>query len=71
VPQDKKGEVLSLLALGFEPLKADAPDGHITLIFAGGAAVRLEVECIEVELRDLGPGWRTDSMPEHPERKQG
>jgi hypothetical protein len=56
--------ILSLLAVGFEP--AEAPGGFVTLTFSGDASIRLEVECIEAELRDLGPEWRTRSKPEHP-----
>jgi hypothetical protein len=57
-------QTLELLALRFEA--GDPPGGCITLLFAGGAAVRLRVECIEVELRDLGPVWRTKVKPAHP-----
>ncbi|MGO8799093.1 MAG: DUF2948 family protein [Roseiarcus sp.] len=46
-------ETLNLLAIGFE--ETDAPSGFVTLAFFGGAAVRLEVECLEAELRDIGP----------------
>jgi hypothetical protein len=37
----------------------------VTLFFSGGAAVRLEVECLEVELADLGPTWTASKCPEH------
>jgi hypothetical protein len=37
----------------------------LTLFFAGGGAIRLEVECIEAELRDLGAAWRTRTKPDH------
>ncbi len=63
VPIGAKSEVLSLLAVTFE--EGEAPSGAITLQFSGGAAIRLEVECIEAELRDLGPAWRTRRRPEH------
>jgi hypothetical protein len=43
---------LNLLAVTFE--KTDPPAGMIILAFADGALVRLEVECVEVELRDMG-----------------
>ena len=56
-------EVLELLAIDFEP--QEPPSGYITLIFAGGGAVRMEVDCIEAELRDLGPSWKTPNKPEH------
>jgi len=57
--------VLELLTVQFE--EADKPEGYITLVFAGGAAIRLHVECIEAELRDLGPVWKTKLKPEHDE----
>ncbi len=59
----QKDTVLELLALTFEP--AEEPSGTLTLLFAGGAAIRLEVECIEAELRDLGAVWRTRRKPQH------
>ena len=63
----KPGEVLSLLAIQFTPHAQDDPAGAVTLTFAGGALIRLEVECLEAELRDLGPAWRTKSRPRHPD----
>lgn len=57
-------DVLCLLALRFEP--ADAPSGTVELVLAGGATIRLEVECIEARLADLGPAWATDTVPKHP-----
>jgi hypothetical protein len=61
-PKDK-GAVLNLLAVEFA--ETDAPAGVVTLVFSGGAAVRLEVECLEAELADLGPCWTTGKCPEH------
>jgi hypothetical protein len=64
----RKAAVLALLAISFEPGSApEAPDGHISLHFADGGVIRLEVECIEVELTDLGPVWRARSKPQHPD----
>ena len=60
VPKD---QVLNLLAVEFEP--TDEPAGVVTFTFSGGGALRLEVECLEVELADLGPCWGTDCCPEH------
>src|SRR5262245_28743683 len=62
---EKKGEVVSLLAISFEP--GEAPEGHVLLQFADGGAIRLHVECIETELRDLGPVWEAKSRPTHPD----
>jgi hypothetical protein len=60
-----KGAVVSLLAIAFEP--GEAPEGHVILQFADGGAIRLHVECIETELRDLGPVWEAKSRPTHPD----
>jgi len=59
----QKDAVLELLAVTFEP--GEEPSGTLTLAFAGGGAIRLQVECIEAELRDLGAVWRTPRKPEH------
>lgn len=60
-----KSRVLSLLAIGFEA--REAPEGDVTLVFADNGAIRLRVECIEVEMKDLGPAWEAKSMPRHPD----
>ncbi|CAO4165083.1 DUF2948 domain-containing protein [Methylorubrum populi] len=62
-PGAASGESLSLLAVTFE--ETDAPSGIATLVFSGGAAIRLELECIEVRLKDLGPVWEADGRPDH------
>ena len=56
---------LVLLSVMYESLDGQEPEGHITLVFAGGGAVRLHVECIEAELKDLGAAWRTSRKPAH------
>lgn len=61
-----KDAVLSLLAIQYEQLVPDDPAGLVTLIFAGNAAIRLDVECIEAEMKDLGGAWRARSKPDHP-----
>lgn len=58
-------QALSILAIRFTP--TDAPGGHITIDCSGGAAVRLHIECIEGELKDLGAAWRARSKPKHPD----
>lgn len=57
----------ALLAITFEPAAEDAPEGDVTLTFSGGAAIRLSVECLEAELKDLGAAWATRHAPDHPE----
>ncbi len=60
--------VLALLAISFTASNgADAPDGDVTLTFSGGAAIRLSVECLELEMKDLGAAWSTKRSPEHPD----
>jgi hypothetical protein len=54
---------LSLLALTFAP--TEAPSGHLDLVFSGGGAIRLEVECVEVRMKDLGPVWEAGGRPAH------
>lgn len=54
---------LNLLALTFEP--GEAPSGTLTLVFSGGAAIRLDVECVEARLKDLGPVWEAEARPGH------
>ena len=63
VPQQTPNVVLDLLAISFEP--GDAPSGLVTLTFAGGAAIRLDVECLEGALGDLGPRWQAGARPGH------
>jgi hypothetical protein len=58
-----KDQVLSLLTLIFEA--GEAPEGTVTLTFAGGGAVKLKVECIEAALTDLGAAWATPHKPKH------
>jgi Protein of unknown function (DUF2948) len=61
-PLDKNA-VLSLLAVDFT--ESDPPAGVIVLTFSGDAALRLEVECLEAEIADLGPAWATARCPDH------
>src|SRR5262249_45573094 len=59
----EKDKVLNLLAAEFT--EAAPPGGEVTLFFSGGAALRLQVECLECELADLGPSWNTGACPCH------
>ena len=58
-----KDAVLNLLAVEYS--ETQAPSGAVTLIFSGGGALRLEVECLEAELADLGPVWTAAACPVH------
>jgi hypothetical protein len=55
--------ILSLLAIGFA--ETDSPSGFVTLLFSGGHSIRLDVECLEAVMSDLGPTWSTNHQPEH------
>lgn len=54
---------LSLLAITFTP--GDPPSGQIEILFSGNATIRLDVECVEVRMRDLGPVWEASARPGH------
>jgi Protein of unknown function (DUF2948) len=64
-----RAATLNLLAIGFE--ETDAPSGLVTLAFFGGAAIRLEVECLESELRDIGPRREAEVCLGHDEPPKG
>ena len=63
IDQSNKDMVLSLLCLTFE--RTAAPAGQIKLEFAGGGTIVAFVECIEVQLADVGGIWTTENRPEH------
>ncbi|WP_295808741.1 DUF2948 family protein [uncultured Nitratireductor sp.] len=64
IDRNRPDDILSLLAIDFVPAE-DSPAGVIELIFSGNAALRLDVECIEARLTDLGAAWETPSRPRH------
>jgi hypothetical protein len=45
----------TLELVGIEFHEHEAPGGSALLMFAEGGAIRLDVECLECELTDLGP----------------
>jgi len=64
IAQREPGAILNLLSIGFK--ETEPPAGEVRLIFSGGCALRLEVECLEAELRDLGLRWKARALPDHP-----
>jgi hypothetical protein len=50
---DAPQTALELLGIVFHP--GEAPGGSAVLMFSHGGALRLDVECLECELADLGP----------------
>ena len=61
--QTRKDALLNLLAVEF--VERDPPSGTVTLTFSGGGAIRLEVECLEAELVDLGEVFSAMLCPDH------
>lgn len=53
-----RGRFLSLLALAYD-------DGVVTLNFAGGGVIRLEVDALNCALEDLAEAWPTLWTPHH------
>jgi hypothetical protein len=64
IRRDAPDAVLSLLAIRFTPGE-HPPEGEVELTFSGGGALRLDVECIEAAMKDLGEAWPTHSVPRH------
>jgi hypothetical protein len=61
--QANRDASLNLLAVEFA--ERDAPAGVVTLTFSGGGIIRLEVECLEAELADLGEVTVAAVCPDH------
>ena len=61
--QTAKDAQLNLLAVEFA--ETDAPAGIVSLIFSGGGVIRLNVECLEAELADLGEVSAAAICPDH------
>ncbi len=61
--QNRPDDILNLLDIEFFP--GEAPSGAVVLIFSGGCALRLDVECLEARMADLGPRWRARHAPGH------
>jgi hypothetical protein len=60
---DAADAVLELLSIRFEP-GADG-GGVILLDFAGGGAIRLDVESVNAQLSDIAGPWPTRLTPKH------
>jgi hypothetical protein len=58
-----KDAVVDLLDIAFEA--GEAPGGTIILKFAGGGALRCDVECIDAVLADVSAPWPARGQPQH------
>lgn len=59
----KPDTILNVLSIAFD--ETDAPGGAVTVTFSGGAALRLEVECLDAQMRDMGERWEARAAPAH------
>lgn len=67
VDRSDRDLVLSLLAVSFEPGEEGA--GHVLLTLAGDGAIRLQVEALDVTLKDVTRPYAAPSgkTPQHPD----
>ena len=65
IRRDDPDEILSLLALGWQP--GEDGTGKLVLDFAGDGTIVADVECISVDLRDVTRPYVANSrhMPQH------
>ena len=61
--QQARDQVLALLSV--EAIPGEDGAATILLTFAGEAQLRLDVECIDVRLEDLGDPWPVKRRPAH------
>jgi hypothetical protein len=71
----RMNHVLGVQQRGFENLPKDAvlellsltiADDQLLLQFAGTAAMRVQVETLDIMLEDFGEAWRAVRRPQHP-----
>lgn len=60
-----KRAILSLLDIAFTPNGGEDPGGVIEMVFAGGGAIKLAVECVDAELSDVSGEWAAIARPDH------
>ncbi len=67
IDRDDRDAVLSLLALDWQP--GEDGTGRLVLVLAGDGAIAVDVECIDVTLRDVTRPYLAPSrkVPDHPE----
>ncbi len=63
ISQAMPDQILSFLAIRF--IASEAPAGTIEMVFSGNATIRLNVECIECQLTDIGAAWAALATPKH------
>ncbi|WP_343031972.1 DUF2948 family protein [Roseovarius bejariae] len=65
IDRNDRDTVLSLLSVTFEP--GEEGSGHLILTLAGDGAIRLEIEALDVTLKDVTRPYRAPSgkVPDH------
>lgn len=67
--QQNADTVVELLAVHFIPSTDDAatedPAGTVELVFAGGGAIHLTVECLDAAMSDESDAWAARARPCH------
>ena len=58
-----QSQVISILSVLFEA--TDAPAGVVNVVCSGNVVLRLDVECIEAQLTDVGAVWGASMRPKH------
>ena len=62
--QRDRGRILELLTMNIET--GEGGRMAVMMLFAGGAAIRLEGENIKCRISDIGEPWPTQFRPNHP-----
>ena len=57
--------IVELLTVRYERKSAEDPSGTVELVFAGGGAIVLDVECLDAGLADMGGEWAARGRPAH------
>src|SRR5262249_7762689 len=60
---ERKDAVAEMLTLAFE--QTGEVEGVITMTFAGGGAIKLQVEALDAWLSDVSEPWSTPHLPHH------
>jgi hypothetical protein len=63
IVEQAQDAILSLLAITFEP--GPEPSGTVVLTFSANCSIKLNVEYLDLHLKDLGGAWATDLKPNH------
>ncbi len=56
-------EPLTLMAMLFRP--GDAPSGTVSLLFSDDRAIEIDLECIEMQMKDIAHIPEAEVLPEH------